>query len=55
MVDGGLRARAAALHAASVVVDAHSDILMGLTDGTASWDDAAPGAPVTVQTPGANW
>lgn len=45
MVDGDLSARAAALHAASIVLDAHSDILMGLTDGTASWEDAAPAAP----------
>ncbi|MDQ2783611.1 MAG: dipeptidase [Chloroflexota bacterium] len=37
-----LIARAAALHNASIVIDAHSDILMGLTDGTADWDDAAP-------------
>ncbi len=34
--------RAAALHRASIVIDAHTDILMGLTDGTADWDDAAP-------------
>lgn len=33
---------AAALHAASIVIDAHSDILMGLTDGTADWDDGSP-------------
>ncbi|MHB8645004.1 MAG: dipeptidase [Thermomicrobiales bacterium] len=37
-----LVARAAALHRASIVIDAHSDILMGLTDGTADWDDGAP-------------
>ncbi len=37
-----LIARAAALHNASIVIDAHSDILMGLTDGTADWDDDAP-------------
>lgn len=40
-----LRARAAALHAGSVVIDAHTDILMGLTDGTASWEDGAPAEP----------
>jgi membrane dipeptidase len=40
--DADLLARAAALHRASIVIDAHSDILMGLTDGTANWDDAAP-------------
>ena len=32
--------RAAAVHRDSVVVDAHSDILMGLTDGVAAWEDA---------------
>lgn len=37
-----LSARAADLHRASIVVDAHTDILMGLTDGTATWDDEAP-------------
>jgi membrane dipeptidase len=37
--------RAAALHAASVVIDAHSDILMGLTDGTTTWEAGAPEAP----------
>jgi len=40
--------RAAALHAASIVIDAHSDILMGLTDSTADWDDGPP----TVETDG---
>ena len=34
--------RARALHAASIVIDAHSDILMGLTDGTADWEDGPP-------------
>jgi membrane dipeptidase len=38
-------ARAANLHAESIVIDAHTDILMGLTDGTATWDDAAPATP----------
>jgi len=37
-----LMRRAAALHAASIVVDAHSDILMGLTDGTTTWESGAP-------------
>ncbi len=37
--------RARALHAASIVIDAHSDILMGLTDGTADWDDDPPDSP----------
>jgi len=40
-----LRARAAAIHGRSVVIDAHTDILMGLTDGTASWEDGAPAEP----------
>src|SRR5438309_4444878 len=40
-----LHARAATLHASSIVIDAHTDILMGLTDGTASWDDDAPVEP----------
>ena len=39
-----LTARAEALHAASVIIDAHSDILMGLTDGSAGWEDAATDA-----------
>ncbi|HET9016135.1 MAG TPA: membrane dipeptidase [Thermomicrobiaceae bacterium] len=43
--DAGLATRAAALHAASVVVDAHSDILMGLTDGTCGWEDGPPERP----------
>ncbi|HET8627937.1 MAG TPA: membrane dipeptidase [Thermomicrobiales bacterium] len=42
-----LAARAAALHRDSVVLDAHSDILMGLTDGTAGWEDARPPAAPT--------
>jgi len=37
-----LATRAASLHAASIVLDAHTDILMGITGGTADWDDAAP-------------
>ncbi|HEX5503937.1 MAG TPA: membrane dipeptidase [Thermomicrobiales bacterium] len=45
--DDDLAARAAALHRDSVVVDAHSDILMGLTDGTAGWEDDRPPAPKT--------
>lgn len=40
-----IAARAARLHAESIVIDAHTDILMGLTDGTATWDDAAPATP----------
>src|SRR5207244_2943945 len=43
-----ISSRAAALHAASIVIDAHSDILMGLTDGTADWDDG----PQTGETDG---
>lgn len=37
--------RARALHDASIVIDAHTDILMGLTDGTADWDDGPPASP----------
>lgn len=44
-----LEARAAVLHGASVVIDAHSDILMGLTDGAASWEDAAPPTSPTAE------
>lgn len=40
--ESALTARAASLHGASIVLDAHSDILMGLTDGTADWNDPAP-------------
>lgn len=37
--------RAGKLHARSIVIDAHSDILMGLTDGTTGWDAGAPDTP----------
>ena len=37
--------RAEALHASSIVIDAHSDILMGLTDGTTTWESGAPDSP----------
>ena len=37
--------RAAELHASSIVIDAHSDILMGLTDGTTNWQAGAPESP----------
>ena len=37
--------RAAALHDSSIVIDAHTDILMGLTDGTTSWEASAPAEP----------
>jgi hypothetical protein len=40
-----LIARARALHGASIVIDAHTDILMGLTDGTTSWEAGAPETP----------
>ncbi|HUZ02018.1 MAG TPA: membrane dipeptidase [Thermomicrobiaceae bacterium] len=43
--DDALARRAATLHAASVVIDAHSDILMGLTDGTCGWEDGQPERP----------
>jgi membrane dipeptidase len=42
---GNLIARARALHGASIVIDAHTDILMGLTDGTTSWEAGAPETP----------
>ncbi len=35
-------ARAVSLHDASIVIDAHTDILMGITGAAAGWDDAAP-------------
>jgi membrane dipeptidase len=45
-VDSGTQSEIAArLHAESIVIDTHTDILMGLTDGTATWDDAAPATP----------
>ncbi len=34
-----IAARAARLHAESIVIDGHTDILVGLTDGAASWED----------------
>ncbi|HEX7103451.1 MAG TPA: membrane dipeptidase [Nitrolancea sp.] len=40
-----LAKQAAALHGASIVIDAHTDILMGLTDGTTTWDAGAPSVP----------
>ena len=42
---GELSARAAALHGSSIVIDAHTDILMGLTDGTTTWEAGAPATP----------
>ncbi len=45
MDDASLPARAVVLHTTSIVVDTHSDILMGLTDGTARWEDTAPPHP----------
>src|SRR4051794_30306233 len=43
--ESAMNDRARALHAASIVIDAHSDILMGLTDGTTDWESDAPAAP----------
>ena len=45
--DKELRERARALHRDSIVLDAHSDILMALTDGQASWEHDAPPATPT--------
>ncbi|HET7034145.1 MAG TPA: membrane dipeptidase [Thermomicrobiaceae bacterium] len=47
LTDAELGERARALHRDSIVLDAHSDILMALTDGEASWEDAAPPATAT--------
>ncbi len=40
-----ISSRAAELHAGSIVIDAHTDILMGLTDGTTTWEAGAPDTP----------
>lgn len=43
--DTMISSRAAELHADSIVIDAHSDILMGLTDGTTAWEASVPETP----------
>lgn len=43
--ESSMRDRARRLHDESIVIDAHTDILMGLTDGTADWEDGSPASP----------
>jgi membrane dipeptidase len=40
-----IAAHARRLHESSIVIDAHTDILMGLTDGTTDWEGGPPTAP----------